>query len=295
MSTYRTIKFYLFIVASIFLVFNNFVVSMLTFIWLDILLLILTLMTTRSGKRIFLAILGYSLLLATQICFVIFVLDNVTILAGEGIMRVVMTFVLLISSIALGNLCEIKNYQKYFFHTSSSNAEVLPLGSLTEYKKTIKEKSILLGKAVKFLTKDNIIEILAVINKNNSFNYINDGTLDVDFFNRAKETLDDPYIYIVLSDTGSVPSKLIALFTDRSYNHSSLSFDKDLNTLVSYNGGEYFQPPGLNAEMIEFLSKKDDATVYVYRLFRNCDADTYSANCYNKLIFNGDYAKYIKE
>jgi hypothetical protein len=45
-----------------------------------------------------------------------------------------------------------------------------------------------------------------------------------------------------------------------------LSFDKDLHTIISYNGGERVYPPGLNLEMIQFFNKKKDAAIMVYAL-----------------------------
>lgn len=41
-------------------------------------------------------------------------------------------------------------------------------------------------------------------------------------------------IYIVLSDTGSLFTRSIKLFTRTPYNHSSIAFESDLNTLYSF-------------------------------------------------------------
>lgn len=41
-------------------------------------------------------------------------------------------------------------------------------------------------------------------------------------------------IYILLTDTGSVLTRLIKTYTHRPYNHVSLSFDPDLDTLYSF-------------------------------------------------------------
>jgi hypothetical protein len=50
------------------------------------------------------------------------------------------------------------------------------------------------------------------------------------------------------------------------YNHVSLAFDGDLDTLVSYNGGNGVSNPGLNAEPLEFFNRKAGASLVVYRL-----------------------------
>lgn len=116
------------------------------------------------------------------------------------------------------------------------------------------------------LSAERLGEIAADLPRHNSFRYINDGTLTQDFFAAADETLDDPNIYIVISDTGSAASELISVFTRRQYNHASLSFDAELKTIVSYNGGDRLYPPGLNPEMVEFFQHKPDASILVYRL-----------------------------
>ena len=70
----------------------------------------------------------------------------------------------------------------------------------------------------------------------------------------------------MLSNTGSAASKVISIFTKKIYNHVSISFDSNLETIISYNGGENLYPPGLNPEMIEWFNKKSDASIMVYKL-----------------------------
>jgi hypothetical protein len=70
----------------------------------------------------------------------------------------------------------------------------------------------------------------------------------------------------VVSNTGSAASEVISAFTKKQYNHASLAFDRDLETIISYNGGEKIYPPGLNKEMIEFFNKKDDSSLIVYQM-----------------------------
>jgi hypothetical protein len=73
--------------------------------------------------------------------------------------------------------------------------------------------------------------------RHSSSRYITRRSLPAGWFDRACATLDDPYVYIILSDTGTPASRFISLFTASVYNHVSLSFDPALETLVSYNGG----------------------------------------------------------
>jgi hypothetical protein len=108
--------------------------------------------------------------------------------------------------------------------------------------------------------------ILEDLPRHNSSQYITRRSLPADYFDRAYATLDDPHVYIVLSDTGSPASRFISLFTVSVYNHTSLAFDPALDTLVSYNGGNGVSSPGLNAEPLEFLNQKANASLVLYRL-----------------------------
>jgi hypothetical protein len=115
-------------------------------------------------------------------------------------------------------------------------------------------------------TGGNISKILNDLPRHNSFRYINNGTLTDEYFEKAYNTLNDSNIYIIISNTGSPASELLSVFTNKQYNHASLSFDRDLETIISYNGGERVYPPGLNQEMIQYFNKKKDSSIIVYKL-----------------------------
>ncbi len=123
-----------------------------------------------------------------------------------------------------------------------------------------------LQKIKKVIKKDAIDEIIDNVGQNNSFRYTNKKSLSSEYFQVCENTLSDEKLYIVVSDTGSSASNIISLFTKKPYNHVSISFDKDLKTIVSYNGGEHIYPPGLNKEMIEFFNKKEDSMIGVYSI-----------------------------
>lgn len=116
------------------------------------------------------------------------------------------------------------------------------------------------------LAKDNLMEIVLDIPRHSYTKYINKNTLTEAYFAECEKSLRDEHVYIVISNTGSPASELISLFTQKTYNHVSLSFDKDLKTVISYNGGENISPPGLNQEQLAFFNKKDDASIIVYRI-----------------------------
>ncbi|MDR2303978.1 MAG: hypothetical protein LBE10_05270 [Treponema sp.] len=116
------------------------------------------------------------------------------------------------------------------------------------------------------LTVRDIGDLARDMGRHNSFKYINSKTLSESWFGAAAETMDEPAVYIVLSDTGSPASKLISMFTKKRYNHVSLALDAGLETLVSYNNGRGRGKPGLNPERIEDLNLKPDASIAVYQL-----------------------------
>ena len=109
-------------------------------------------------------------------------------------------------------------------------------------------------------------ELAAALPRHDSFNYITTDTLSGDYFNEARNAAADPFIYIVVSNTGSAASKVIAFFTGDRYNHVSIAFDSGLQTLVSYNGGGDDSTPGLNRETALELQEKSGDAFIVQRL-----------------------------
>ncbi|MFV0556926.1 MAG: hypothetical protein ACK5LM_07500 [Lactovum sp.] len=123
-----------------------------------------------------------------------------------------------------------------------------------------------LKKTKPLFSKTNLVGIAQDIPKHSVRKYINKETLTQNYFKKCQETLNDLHIYLVISSTGSPASELLSVFTQKVYNHISLSFDKDLETVVSYNGGENISFPGLNQEQLEFFNKKEDASLLIYSL-----------------------------
>jgi hypothetical protein len=114
------------------------------------------------------------------------------------------------------------------------------------------------------LTFRDIGALFRELPRHSSTRYITRRSLPDDWFGRTAP--GDPHIYIVLSDTAGPVSRLIRLFTGALYNHVSLSFDRALESLVSYNGGNGISGPGLNAEGLESLTQGAGASLAVYRL-----------------------------
>lgn len=116
------------------------------------------------------------------------------------------------------------------------------------------------------LTPTSVRDILCELPRNCSIRYVNKESLSDEYLKNLEDTMDDPFVYLVLSDTGSVASNFIGIMTNKPYNHISISFDPALKTLISYNGGEKLAPPGLNQELLEWFYKKEDASIRIYRL-----------------------------
>jgi hypothetical protein len=123
-----------------------------------------------------------------------------------------------------------------------------------------------LRQAGKSMSAENLKAVMDDLPRHDSFRYINNGSLTAQYFAEAAKSLSDPHIYIVISNTGSVASEIISVFTQRHYNHASLSFDRELKTIISYNGGERVYPPGLNHEMLTSFNKKPGASILIYSL-----------------------------
>jgi hypothetical protein len=156
-----------------------------------------------------------------------------------------------------------ENKNKDFYLPSVQDITVVTFNEMVENINKVKE---VIEKGRASLSKENIDELLNDIPRHDSFRYINKGSLTEEYFSLAYQTIKDKNIYIVISNTGSPASEIISMFTKKQYNHASLSFDKELKTIVSYNGGERIYPPGLNMEMIKYFNKKQDSSIIVYSL-----------------------------
>jgi hypothetical protein len=126
--------------------------------------------------------------------------------------------------------------------------------------------AVLVLLALTGLSPKDLRDLLGDLPRHNSFQYINRDSLPETWFMKARNTLEDPSVYIVLSNTKSAASKVIARFTGGRYNHVSLAFDAALETLVSYNGGEGRGKPGMNPENPAEQLKVPDSAMAVYRL-----------------------------
>jgi hypothetical protein len=181
---------------------------------------------------------------------------------SNGLIKKIIGLLLIIAPFFIEDLFSLSN-NKNIYLPSLQDRTVF---SFAELKDFYKEALNIINKSGKNLSKENIAEILNDLPRHNSFRYINNGTLTDEYFEKAYNALNDSNIYIIISNTGSPASEILSAFTNKQYNHASLSFDRDLETIISYNGGERVYPPGLNKEMLQYFNKKKDSSIIVYKL-----------------------------
>ncbi len=238
--------FYLLILTFLLITFiaNNFVIYILGAITINVLFLYKFRKLSFYTIRMYLLIIT---ILSFQIVYYSLASYEISFL---GVLTKILA--LLVPSLLL-----INHYNNYinpldFFNQAIQNGK--ELYNFNDIKKSSKE----LVEAVSEIGKD--------LPRHSSINYINQNSISSEYFNDANDSLKDSNIYLVLSYTGSNASKIIGKFTRSDYNHISISFDYDLKTTISYNGGEKLFSPGLNHEMIDFFNKTKDANILVYKL-----------------------------
>ncbi|QSX05855.1 hypothetical protein JYG23_14515 [Sedimentibacter sp. zth1] len=163
---------------------------------------------------------------------------------------------------------KILTVKKYIYFNLPSLGELstVSFNELRQYKDRIASSINSIRGISDKLSISNFKDIVTDLPRHSSFKYISNGNLTDEYFDAASKALDDPHLYIIISRTGSAASEFISVFTRKSFNHSSIAFDKDLETIVSYNGGERVYPPGLNYELVEHFIKKDDSSILIYSI-----------------------------
>jgi len=154
---------------------------------------------------------------------------------------------------------------------SIHETSAISFAQMRESAASIRQAVARLEKTGDSLSLSNFKRIIEDLPRHDSFHYVNAGSLTGEYFQAAEASLNDPGLYIVISDTGTPASEVLSVFTRRQFNHASLSFDASLETIVSYNGGERVYPPGLNREMLAFFNARPDASILIYRLPVTCE------------------------
>ena len=245
---------------------SSYVVFILAYVFSFIFLFCYTIFSASTILEKIAQAIVYALIMVSQILFDIFVIrtllkESNTICSLGKILGILLIFIPFF-------------IKPIFFFKKNSSSPFAILGECTalSYSQLLHDQEEIfyrmdkLAAAGRKLSKSNIQEIIHDLPRHSSFSYINNGNLTENYFEEATDSLHDGYIYLVITKSKSASSEIIGLFTNKQYNHVSLSFDRELHTIISYNGGEKIAPPGLNSEVIEQLTKRDGASVIVYRL-----------------------------
>ncbi len=245
---------------------GNFVFTVCTYIFICLLMFMRTLMVPTESRIKLCLIPVYFAIMALQITYISLITfqsgqTEIHRIIGRMFGAAVIWFPFMVE-----RFVTINKYADLYLPSAQEVASI----SFTDIKAG-RDKIISamekIDKAGKAFSVENLLCIKDELYRHNSFEYINKGVLTDEYFQEAGKWLDDENIYIILSNTGSPASEIISTFTGKQYNHASLSFDPELKTVISYNGGERVYPPGLNYEMLDFFNKKEDASILVYKLF----------------------------
>ncbi|MBT2218677.1 hypothetical protein KK120_23260 [Virgibacillus dakarensis] len=266
-KTYSFMFLILYIFIIVFLVVwsnSDFLVWLYTIVFIFSISYLWKTSNTKRTKRLLL--LGYLIIFMIQLTYnaiIIFPLnDSVSLDITKKLMAVLLIF-LPFSLLYINYLYVLQN--KFF--PSNKNGYVVTFEAI----KLLQDK----GKSFINTARDskgkmsraNMEQIVADIPKHRYTKYINQNSLPSTFFKQCELSFkEDNNLYIIVSSTGSPASELISVFTKKEYNHVSLSFDKNLKTIISYNGGNNIQQPGLNVEDLKSFHQKEDSNIIVYSL-----------------------------
>lgn len=221
-------------------------------------------MRTQKRIRAYL-VAAYAGMLAAQValCEQVLFVEKGTFY--EQPFRQLFGVLLILAPLVVSRYVSVGKYARFYL-PSLQDLSTISFAELQRGRERTRQSAERLKQAGESLSAENLREVVEDLPRHNSFRYINDGSLTEAYFEEARRHLEDPNLYIVISCTGSPASEIISVFTQKQYNHASLSFDRELKTILSYNGGERAYPPGLNQEMIDFFRKKADASILVYAL-----------------------------
>lgn len=204
----------------------------------------------------------YALIMAVQILFAVLVIRP----SGNDELCRLLGAVFLFTPFLIRQIFFLKPVSSACTAPSLEEWSALSYAQLLHDREEITDRIVRAQKAGRALSKGQLRGIIQNLPQHHSFSYVNNGSLTREYFEKAQSSLNDGYLYLVLTRSQSAASEVIGLFTKKQYNHISLSFDRELLTVISYNGGERVEPPGLNPELIKSLAGRAGASVMVYRL-----------------------------
>lgn len=207
----------------------------------------------------------YGLLMVIQIVFVSVGVFPLRGLFPAYLVAKLVGVMLVVLPLWVERFVTTNNQTAFYLPTVEEAATV----SFDELRQSADKLSDLLNSAAEAKEKvsvDHVKTIIENLPRHSAVHYINHGTLTPAYFAAVQATMTDARIYLAVSNTGSAASEMISVFTRKQFNHVSLAFDRDLKTIISYNGGDNVYPPGMNAETLEFFHQKAGASLLVYSL-----------------------------
>ncbi|MCL2456090.1 MAG: hypothetical protein FWD19_00905 [Defluviitaleaceae bacterium] len=259
------------ILTAVALFFGNSEVFVFAYIVVYIIVVGRTLMTPGRRKTRRYLTLAYSATLIVQIFMLDYVVSgNSDLDIPENILRRVVGSIFLFLPLFVSKYVASVKYTHYYIPPVGETAAV-GISELMNTATGIKRLAGFINESKQKLSIDNLKSLAHDMTRHDSYHYVNSKSLTEEYFQLARASLDDPNIYIIISKTGSPASEFISVFTRKQYNHASISFDKNLKTTISYNGGEKVYPPGLNMELLEFFCKSPESKIMVYSL--SCNAE----------------------
>ncbi|MCL1904459.1 MAG: hypothetical protein FWF94_08620 [Oscillospiraceae bacterium] len=245
-------------IAAALFFYGDFTLFMLTYITTFIFLSFRAVQSAGRKRSRFFLVVTYIIVLFLQVIF------YTIIMYEERVLSRVFSILAFLLPIIVGHFVagrnKERNLPRFQETVTISFAQIHALGNdisraINKFKKN--------GKNLSYKNFKYIIEDMP---RHNTFRYVNTESLTADYFNAAEEKLDDPHLYVVISNTGAPSSEFISTFTQKQFNHASLAFDAELQTIVSYNDGQRVYPPGLNYEAVSYFNRKHDASILVYSL-----------------------------
>lgn len=244
---------------------GDYVVYMLTYIFAFVFLLCYAAFAASTITEKIAQVMVYALILAAQILFSVLVMRP-TFGTGQLFVLYRLLGVLIVFAPFLIRQVWFCRHTNRCIAPSVQDWAALSYSQLLQDQELIAEKIAAIQKNGKLLSKSCLREIVEDLPRHDSFSYINHGSLTNEYFETAAASLNDGYLYLVITKSKSPSSEVIGLFTNQPYNHVSISFDRDLQTIISYNGGDKVEPPGLNPELLKGLTRRSGSVVLLYRL-----------------------------
>lgn len=195
---------------------GNYVVYMLTYIFGFVLILCHVIFSAATIWEKIAQTSVYSLIMAIQILFAIFVIrpsDN------EGVifdLCRLLGVAFLLASYWAGQI---------FFLTPTNNTCTAPSieeWSALSYAQLLYDRDEIINKIVKMqrvgkaLSMKQIRELIQDLPRHNCFSYISNGSLTKEYFQKAWSSLEDGYLYLILTRSRSAAREAIGFFTNSS-------------------------------------------------------------------------------